>query len=137
MRSLRCENVAVYSFESIFKYSVDVITSVTFNFSLYDEHEGENVIDWGNAVKYEETYRTTTTATTSGIKYFFIETGDTQTVSNFNPDLAKEERDVNFATVSYTVNKEKYDEDEMEKLNFFIKISPTGSQEVKMMLTRK
>lgn len=129
---IRGENIVVYPFESIFKDYGDVITSVTFNFSLYDEHEGENVTDWDDAVKYEETYHTTMTATTSGIKYFFIETGDTQTVSNFNSDLTKEERNVNFAAVSYTVNKEKYDEDEMEKLNFFIKISPIGSQDIKM-----
>lgn len=132
MEEIRGENIVVYPFESIFKNYGDVITSVTFNFSLYDEHEGENVTDWDDAVKYEETYHTTTTATTSGIKYFFIETGDTQTVSNFNSDLTKEERNVNFAAVSYTVNKEKYDEDEIEKLNFFIKISPTGSQDIKM-----
>lgn len=125
------EVASAYTFDEIFKNCGDDITSVMFKYSLYDECENKDNINWDNAIRYEETYAATTTATTSGIKYFYIETGETQTVSNNNSDLAKEERNVNFAAISYMVDKEKISKEERDKLNFFIKISPIGSQDIK------
>lgn len=53
--------------------------------------------------------------------------GDT----NMNEDLVKENRKPKFATVNYIAKKEKYSDEDLAKINSFIKISPIGTQNIK------
>ena len=98
---------------------------------MYDTCENKENITWDNAVKYEETHKVETGTAPNGETYFYIPTGDTQGDTNMNEDLVKENRKPKFATVNYIAKKEKYSDEDLAKINSFIKISPIGTQNIK------
>ena len=120
----------VYSFKEIY-YQINDINTVTFVYYLYDTCENKENITWDNAVKYEETHGVETGTTPNNEPYFYIPTGDTQEITNMNEDLVEENRKPKFATVSYIAKKEKYSDEDLAKINSFIKISPIGTQNIK------
>lgn len=120
----------IYSFKEIYA-QISEVNTVTFVYYLYDTCENKEGISWDNAVKYEETHGIETGTAPNGKPYFYIPTGDTQEVTNMNEDLVMENREPKFATVSYAAKREKYSDEDLAKINSFIKISPTGAQNIK------
>lgn len=120
----------VYSFKEIYK-QISEVNTVTFVYYLYDTCENKENIKWDNAVKYEETHGVETGTMPNNESYFYIPTGDTQEVTNMNEDLVEENREPKFAAVSYIAKKEKYSDEDLAKINSFIKISPIGTQNIK------
>lgn len=120
----------VYSFKEIYD-QISEVNTVTFVYYLYDTCENKENITWDNAVKYEETHKVETGTAPNGKPYFYIPTGDTQGDTNMNEDMVKENRKPKFATVSYIAKKEKYSDEDLAKINSFIKISPIGIQNIK------